>query len=183
MPEKYYLTTNESLLLIIDLQDKLMNAMSEKEGVYKNTRLLLTAANQYRLPVVVTEQYPKGLGPTAVEIAEALEEHQLVEKNAFDACTEDTNRILREHGRKQIIVCGSETHICVYQTVRHLLDLGYQVFVTADAVCSRFKANYKNGLQLMAEMGAVIITAEGIVFDWMKVSGTPEFKVISPLLK
>jgi nicotinamidase-related amidase len=181
---KFRLHRQDSLLLIIDLQDKLLNAMKYKEAVVKNTNLLLKLAEQTGVPVVVTEQYPRGLGPTVSELKVNFPAGtEVIEKMSFNACTPDTRKALFTYNRPKIIVTGSETHVCVYQTVRDLIQSGYAVHVACDAVCSRFKQNYLSGLALMKQMGAVITNAETIFFDILKTSGTPEFKALSPLLK
>ncbi|MEA1962496.1 MAG: isochorismatase family protein [Bacillota bacterium] len=180
---KYELINEDSILLVIDLQEKLMKAMEKREQVYKNTNLLIAIAKQFNIPIIITEQYPKGLGTTVSEIQNNLDQYEYVEKNSFNACTQSLKQILEKHKQKTILVTGSETHICVFQTVRDLLEKGYQVQVVKDAVCSRTEDNYNNGLDLMKDMGAVISNAETMVFDLLKVSGTPEFKAISPLLK
>lgn len=182
--ERFTLQAKDSVLLVIDIQEKLMKAMEQRDQLCKKTIMLLKVAEQFKIPVIVTEQYPKGLGSTVSDIASALPpDCRRVEKSSFNACSDQFRQVLAETGRHTVVVCGTETHVCVYQTVRSLLDLGYQVFVVLDAVCSRYHVNYRNGLQLMAAMGAVVITAEGVAFDLMKVAGTPEFKAISPLIK
>jgi len=182
--ERFRLKADDAILLVIDLQEKLMPTMDRREEVYKNTVFLLNVAAQYKLPVIVTEQYPRGLGTTVPEIAKALPEGSgLVEKVTFDACGNGLLDTLAATGRKTVLVCGCETHVCVYQTVRSMLVMGYKVFVAGDAVCSRFPANYQSGLQLMAEMGAVVISSEGAAFAVMQVAGTPEVKGSSNLLK
>jgi nicotinamidase-related amidase len=181
---KYRLDRLDSLLLIIDLQDKLLKAMKYRDSVVKNTSLLLKLARETGLPVLVTEQNPRGLGPTVTEIKENFPEGtEVVEKMSFTACTLETRKALFAYDRPKIIVTGTETHVCVYQTVRDLLENGYTVHVVEDAICSRFKQNYRSGLELMKQMGAVITNAETIFFDILKISGTPEFKALSPLLK
>ncbi|MBO8158492.1 hydrolase [Thermosyntropha sp.] len=180
---KFTLDSKQAVLLIIDLQEKLMRVMKDREAVFKNTKLLLATARQLEIPVVLTEQYPKGLGSTVEEIKEAAENYHYLEKMSFTACTDDLREILNRLGRKYVIVAGSETHVCVFQTVRDLIETGYIVHVAKDAVCSRFDLNYENGLMLMRDVGAVITNTETVVFDLLKVSGTPEFKAISPLLK
>ena len=182
--ERYKLMKEDAVLLIIDIQDKLMTAMDQREKVYKNTKLMLSVAKEFDLPVVVTEQYPRGLGSTVPEIASELPAScGMVDKKTFDACKSGLAETLAETGRKQVIVCGTETHVCVFQTTRSMLELGYKVFVVRDAVCSRTDENYQSGLQLMTEMGAVVISAEGIAFDFLQASGTPAFKAISAQLK
>ncbi len=181
---KFKLEREQALLLIIDLQERLMNAMKDRERVYGNTRLLLATARELQIPVIVTEQYPRGLGPTVPEIKEALPaECHYVEKVSFSACCGDLDGYLPGAGRRQIIVTGSETHVCVFQTTRDLLEQGFLVTLASDAVCSRTDENYQNGLQLMRDMGAVISNTESIIFDLLIAAGSPEFKAISPLLK
>lgn len=181
---KFRLDRLDTLLLIIDLQDKLLKAMKYRDAVVKNTNLLLKLASETGLPVLVTEQNPQGLGKTVPELVENFPEGTaVIEKMSFTACTQDTKKALFGFDRPKIIVTGCETHVCVYQTVRDLLDDGYTVHVVEDAVCSRFKQNYRSGLELMKQMGAVITNTESIFFDILKVAGTPEFKALSPLLK
>lgn len=180
---KYELSKEDVVLLVIDLQEKLMKAMDQKEKVYKNTNLLMAAAYQMDIPLIVSEQYPRGLGSTVDDIKKNLQDYQYIEKKSFSAYIPEMQKILENTGRKTVIVAGSETHICVYQTVRDLIKEGYNVHLVRDAVCSRFKENYLNGLELMREVGAVISTAEAVTFDLLKEAGTSDFKVISPLLK
>ncbi len=180
---KHCLHADQSMFLIIDLQENLMKVMKYADKVYKNTLLILATCHRLGMPVTVTEQYPKGLGRTVPEVADHLGEHNLLEKISFSACTEDALKVLRELNRRQVLVAGSETHVCVFQTVRDLLAVGFEVYVLRDAVCSRFKDNYKNALKLMEREGAIITDAETVVFDLLKVAGTPQFKAIAPLLK
>jgi len=180
---KYHVNKEDAVLVIIDIQERLMNAMAERDQVYKNTALLVETARQFNIPVIVSEQYPRGLGSTVAEIKDHLEDYQyqLIEKTSFSVS--DQLQEIMPPGRKTLIVTGTETHVCVYQTVRNMVEAGYNVHVAKDAVCSRFEINYSNGLELMREAGAVISNTESIVFDLLKISGTPEFKAISPLLK
>ncbi len=180
---KYKLDAQDTILMVIDVQDKLMAAMKDQEKVYARINLLLEAAKQLDMPVIVTEQYPQGLGSTVDIVARHLPPHQYLDKTTFTACTDGLWDILEPLNRKTVLVTGSETHICVFQTTRDLQEAGYQVHLIRDAVCSRFDENYENGLQLMRETGAVITTAETVVFDLLKKSGTPEFKAISALVK
>lgn len=179
----YKLEAQDTVLIIIDLQEKLMRAMKDKERVYKNTNLLIEAAKQLNIPIIVTEQYPKGLGATVDEIKDQLPEHFYLDKVSFSACVGNLPIELEKLGRKNILITGSETHICVFQTTRDLVAAGYNVQVVKDAICSRTDENYINGLELMKDVGAIITNAETVVFDLLKVSGTPEFKAISALLK
>jgi isochorismate hydrolase len=181
--KKHCLQSDELFFLIIDLQGNLMKVMDHAAQVYKSTRIMLGACRQLKIPVAVTEQYPKGLGRTVPEISEHLGEHLLLEKVSFSAVTKETLGRLRGLRRRQVLVAGSETHICVFQTVRDLLAEGFEVYLLRDAVCSRRKDNYQNGLNLMKEEGAVITDVETAVFDLLKVAGTPDFKAIQPLIK
>lgn len=178
----YSVFPEECVLVVIDLQEKLMKVMPDREEVVRNTLILLELANQFQIPVVVTEQYPKGLGPTVPEITSQLKGNRLLEKITYSACPELVDQ-LKETGRGQVVVVGSETHICVYQTVRDLLAADFKVQVPCDAVCSRRTLNYENGLSLMRELGAVITNTETLVFDMLKKAGTKEFKVMSALVK
>ncbi|MDD3852105.1 MAG: isochorismatase family protein [Syntrophomonadaceae bacterium] len=179
---KFRLNSEDTVLLVIDLQEKLMKAMDQSENVYRYTNLLLDTAKQLQIPVIVSEQYPRGLGSTVEQICEHLSEHQLIEKTTF-SCGEPLLIKIADLKRNTVIVTGSETHVCVFQTVTDLLDKGYNVHVVRNAVCSRFKDDYKSGLELMKEAGAIITNAETVVFDLLKQSGTPDFKAISPLIK
>ncbi|MGI5921746.1 MAG: hydrolase [Syntrophomonadaceae bacterium] len=180
---KFKIEAENSLLMIIDLQERLLKAMKDREKVVKNTNLLLATAYESDIPVVVTEQYPKGLGSTVEEIKSNLRDYEYMEKTSFSAWVDEMKAILNKLGRKSVILTGSETHVCVFQTARDLIEDGYNVHLVKDAVCSRFDENYENGLDLMKEAGAVITNTETVVFDILKKAGTPQFKVISPLIK
>lgn len=181
--DKFSLHREDALLLIIDIQEKLAPVIKDKEVVIKNTNILIETAKILDIPVVVTEQYPKGLGPTVEEIRENLENAQVFEKLLFSACTDEVMETIEAHGKKKIIITGMETHVCVFQTTRDLLNAGYEVFLVADGVSSRTEGNYRNGLELMRDMGAVITNTETVLFDLMKKAGTPEFKILSKLIK
>jgi nicotinamidase-related amidase len=184
MMNRFVLESEDAVILIIDLQERLMNSMKDREKVYKNSNLLLNLAKEMGIPVIISEQYPKGLGATVDLIKQNLpEDYAYVEKVSFSTCGSGLLEILKDMSRKTVIVAGSETHVCVFQTVRDLIYAGYNVHVSRDAVCSRFDENYENGLDLMKDLGAVVSNTETIVFDLLKMSGTPAFKAISPLLK
>ena len=181
---RFHLNAEEAVLLIIDVQTKLMAAMEERDRVYRNTGILLTAARELHIPVVVTEQYPKGLGPTVPEVAELLPlDAHMLEKSSFDAARDGLLPVLEALGRRSVMICGDESHVCVYQTARSLLEAGHRVFPIGDAICSRSPHNCRSGLALMDRMGACVLTAEGAAFDLLKVSGTPAFKAVSKALK
>lgn len=180
---KFYLKSADALLLIIDMQEKLLPAMPYRDQAVKNTNLLLELAKACQMPVVLTEQYPQGLGRTVEEIRVNCPPVRLIEKMTFSAYTPELADYLQAGGRRQVIVAGTETHVCVYQTARDLLKEGYTVFLCADAVASRFNLNYHNSLDLLRQMGAVVTNTETAIFDILRVAGTPEFKAMSRLLK
>lgn len=181
--EKFALKAEDTVLLIIDIQEKLTKVMKHKDQVVGNTNILISAAEEMNIPVVVTEQYPKGLGNTVPELEERLGKAKIFEKVHFTAYIDEVKAELKEIGRKKVIMAGMETHICVFQTARDLLNDDYEVFLVKDAVCSRTKENYLNGLSLMENMGTVITNTETVIFDLLKKAGTPEFKALSKLIK
>lgn len=180
---RYALNRDNTALLIIDIQEKLASIMKYKEQIIDNTKILITAAKEMNMPIIVTEQYPKGIGPTIADIKEAVDNMEAFEKTNFSAYIGKIKEALDATGRKKVIITGMETHICVFQTARDLIENGYEVFIARDAVCSRTKENFLNGLELMKDVGAVISNTEAIVFDLLKIAGTPEFKVLSKLIK
>lgn len=157
--------------------------MKYGDQVIRNTNTLISIAKKLGIPIVVTEQYPKGLGKIVSELGNNLDGSLVYEKVTFTGCTHEVTSTLAYLGRKKIIITGMETHVCVFQTVRDLLSLGYQIFVVGDAVCSRTKENWMNGLALMSSMGAVVTNTESVFFDLIKEAGTPLFKELSKLIK
>lgn len=175
---------NNCLLLVVDLQERLMAAMpgAVAEQVQRNTCILAETAQIFNLPVVVSEQYPKGLGPTLPDIRAALPQGtEPIEKLAFSCCKETGFAPLLT--RPEIILCGAETHVCVLQTVLDLLEQGRRVYVAADATCSRTKSNWRLGLDMMQRAGAVIGSTEVFAFGLLGEAGTERFKRISRLVK
>lgn len=178
-------------LLVIDIQERLAAVMPEKivERCVKHTGILLAAAQRLGLPVVVSEQYPKGLGPTVPALAEALAQlppgqlHRF-DKLTFSACAApELAARLPSLGRDQWILAGMETHICVLQTARDLLRRGVAVHVAVDAVASRTKLNFLVGLEQLRAMGAVPSCTETLVFDLLGRASGDDFKALSRLIK
>lgn len=180
---QFTLRRNEAVLLIIDIQEGLAAAMAEKNKIIKNTEILIEAASLMNIPVIVTEQYPKGLGNTVKELKERRDLYAKVEKTQFSAYTDALKIPLMNLGRKKIIVTGMETHVCVFQTVRDLLKEGYEVYLVNDGVTSRTKENHTNGIDLMKQMGATIVSTEVALFDLLKDSKAAEFKAVSSMIK
>jgi len=181
---KFTLDKNNVTLLIVDIQDKLAAAMKQREKVVENTLHLIELAKMLDIPIIVTEQYPKGLGSTVPEIKEALPAYVPIEKLTFNCCgVADFSGALKRAGRRKIILTGMETHICVLQTALGLLQDGYAVHAVSDAVCSRTKENWKVGLGFMYDAGAVITGTETVLFQLLGVAGTEEFKAVSKRIK
>jgi len=180
-----------SQLVVIDVQERLASAMDKKvrEHLLDNAARLIQAAGLLEIPVRRTEQYPKGLGPTEPALAELLAAlpngGAAVEKTAFSCCAvEDFNAAVDSSPeRHQVVLTGMESHVCVLQTALELQAAGRQVFVVADAVCSRSKANHKNALRRLAAAGVVVSNTESVLFEWMRDARHPQFKAISKLLK
>ena len=184
--ERFFLAAEESLLVVIDVQERLCKAMDEQVlgQLTANTAILLEAAHELQLPVAVTEQYVKGLGPTVDVLAEKMGTAPRYEKMAFSCCgCSEFVEQLRNSGRRQIVITGMETHVCVLQTVLELLDAGYQVQVVRDAVMSRSKHTWNTALEEMRQAGAVITCTESVLFQWLRVAGTEPFKKLSKLVK
>jgi nicotinamidase-related amidase len=185
MTEKnFILDRNDSLLLIVDIQEKLAAVMSEREKVISNCLHLVEASKLFRMPVLITEQYSKGLGPTVSEIKNGLQSYEPIEKITFDCCqVELFLDQIQNSKRKQIILSGMETHICVLQTCLSLLKEHYTVHVVMDAVCSRTGDNFRAGIEMMRDAGAVITCTETVLFQLLERAGTEEFRAISKRIK
>ncbi len=182
--DKFQLNREDTVLLIVDIQEKLAVVMKERDKVVKNNLHLIELAKMINMPVMVTEQYPKGLGTTVTELREAIPSYRPVEKMTFDCCGQPTFLgELKEHKRKNVVLTGMETHICVLQTCIGLLGGGINVHLVQDAVCSRTKENWKTGVELMRDAGAVVTSTETVLFQLLKVAGTEEFKKISKRIK
>jgi nicotinamidase-related amidase len=178
------LNINNTLLLVIDIQGKLASMMHDKIAVYENVKRLIKGARVLEMPIIWTEQYPEGIGATIPEIAKTLDGFKPIPKMTFSCCRNDEFlNALKATNRKQILVTGIETHICVYQTTLELLDAGYEVEVVADAVSSRTPQNKEIGLQKMKTAGAGITGTETALYELLKVAKGPEFKQILKIVK
>jgi len=182
------LSRSRAALLVVDIQDRLLPAMAADAvaEVVANTKILILAARQLGLPIVVSQQYPRGLGPTTQPIEEALAGGEVLRFDKLEfsaAAAPEFGPLATTLGRDQWILCGMETHVCVYQTARDLAARGWATHVCADAVCSRTRRNYELGLDLMARAGAVITATEVCVFDLLGKAGSDEFRVLSKAIK
>ena len=183
----FTLYPGSTALLVIDMQERLGAAMPEKlwKRAVKNTQVLVDGARLLEVPVIVTEEYPKGLGPTVGAVRELLPSGtETVHKMDFScAHLPDVRGCLDEHRRRQLVIVGQETHVCVFQSVRHFVERGWFCHVVSDAVLSRKKENWEVGLRLMDGAGATITSTETVLFDLMKTAEHPAFRTVSGLVR
>lgn len=181
------LQSQQSQLIIIDQQSRLGAAMPEADWqqVLRHSSRLLQAANALNIPVLLSEQYPKGLGATDAEIKNLLaDNHQRFEKTEFSCCANAAyQQQLINNKHNQLILTGMETHVCVLQTAIEAMDSGFEVFVVEDAVCSRDSSHKHNALQRLRQAGVIITNHESVLFEWMRDARHEQFKFISSLLK
>jgi nicotinamidase-related amidase len=171
-------------LVVVDVQERLMQAVGQKERVIANIIKLLHLSALFNLPVILTEHYLKAFGPTLSEITECLPSYEPIQKIVFNCCEVDAfNERLDSAGLKKIILTGVESHICIFQTCVPLLEKGYQVHVPLDAVDSRTDENRRVGLRLMEKAGAFITSTETIIYQILKRGGTREFKEMLQWIK
>ena len=180
------LNAEQCALLVIDIQEKLLPPIFQKEQLIKNSQLLIRLAGILKLPALMTTQYAKGLGNTVPEIASLLPETQAIDKQMFSCFGSDVFCSLLKRlpgNRNTVLLCGMESHICVTQTALSALREGYIVHVASDAVSSRTEWNWKIGLERMRAAGAVISSTEMIIYELLRSSGSPAFKEMLPYLK
>jgi nicotinamidase-related amidase len=170
------LQRDNAALVVVDVQEG-FRSYDSFAGVATACAKLLAAARILGVPALVSEQYPKGLGHSAPELG--IEDERRIEKTVFSAARADGFDL---DARRQAIVCGIETHVCVSQTVHDLLERGVEVHVPADAVGSRHEIDYERGLERLERAGAVVSTVEGSLFELLERAGTPEFKAIQKLI-
>ncbi|PQO45259.1 hydrolase [Blastopirellula marina] len=184
MPESIHnpllMTPKNTALLVIDMQEKLLPSIDAAARVTWNTRRLLDGAAILEVPVLGTEQYPKGLGATVPEIAERLGE--VPEKLEFSSCNCVAEKLTKLN-RPKVLLAGIEAHVCVQQTALDLLALGYDVLLAVDAIGSRFRQDKRIALRRMESCGVTLTTTEAALFEWCRVAGTPQFKQISGLVR
>lgn len=178
------LDRRRSLLLVIDFQANLAPAIHEGAAAVAKARRLLEIARLLDVPRLASEQYPRGLGPTLPELAALLEPGETVEKLAFSAAREPAFlEALAARRRPQLVVTGMEAHVCVLQTALVLKELGYAVFLVADAVGSRRPEDRALALQRLQAAGVTLVSAEMVAFEWLGRAGTAEFREALPLIK
>lgn len=177
------IAATDSVLVVVDVQEKLLPLIDRSPQILINIAFLLDAAKLFDVPVLATEQYPKGLGPTSSAIAQRLTS-AIPEKTAFSCCgsTEFSNQI-GKCGRSRPILVGIETHVCVLQTALDLLERGYEVAIPVDAVAARGLVDHDTALRRMERAGALLATSEMVAFEWLGGSSSPAFKSISALVQ
>ena len=181
------LDAEKSSLLLIDVQERLLPAMLAPEPVVRNGAVLLKAAEMLHVPVTVSEQYPRGLGPTVAELAAEAPQARKFEKLSF-SCWRDRAMAshfidLHEGGRPQVILAGIEAHVCVLQTAIDMGQAGFSVFAVADAMSSRRQSSVEVALERMKANGVQVITTEMAIFELLGQAGNPAFKALSALVK
>jgi nicotinamidase-related amidase len=178
------LQIDNTFLLLIDMQDKLYRAMHDKEDLLENVRKLIMGIKAFGIPIVMSEQYPEGIGKTIPEVAELLPDTPGIRKLSFSCCADrECNAAMAVTERNQALIAGIEAHVCVYQTAMDLLDGGYEVQVVADAVSSRSSRNRDIGLQKMRDAGVVITSVEIALFELLRTAESGKFREISKILK
>jgi nicotinamidase-related amidase len=178
------LSPQNAALVVVDIQEKLMAAMSRRAEVVAGADKLLRAARALNLPALVTLQYAKGLGPPCAELTEAATGAPTFEKMTFSCCGVDAfQNAVKDLRRQRIVLCGVETHVCVLQTAIDLMNDGYFVYVCADAICSRRDTDRDVALERMRDCGAVITTVESAIFEMLREAGTDQFKACRSLFK
>ena len=171
-------------MVVVDVQGKLARLMHEREALFKNIRILIEGAKILGIPIVSCRQAPDALGPTIPEVAELLGGIEPIDKVSFSCCAEGGfNEALAAAGRKQVLLCGIEAHVCIWQTAMGLLESGFDVHVAADAVSSRSGENKQVALNRMAAGGAEIVCTEMALFELLRTAEHPNFRQIAKLVK
>lgn len=178
------MSAGNSVLAVVDVQERLAPATAEPDLVVRNCATLMAAADRLSIPVLFSEQYPRGLGRTVTGLREGRAEDSFIEKLHFSCAGEPAFlERLRSLDRRQVVIAGMEAHVCVLQTAVGLKAAGYDVFVAADAITSRAPSNKALALARMERAGIEIVSVEMVLFEWMHVAGTDEFRDISRLIK
>ncbi len=181
---EFVATSHDCMLLVIDFQSAMLKVMPEWAETARTVNQLTGAAEALDIPILLTEQYTKGLGPTIPEVLDGISAPEVFHKEHFSACLEP-DFLPRVHacGRRQIVVAGMETHVCVLQTCLDLIRAGFQVHLAADAVASRKVRNRDIAIDLMRQAGAVITSTEIVIFQWARRANTDSFRRILPIVR
>ena len=181
--EGTYTDKEKSLLLVVDIQPKLMVTMDKGERTVENTVGLIKAFKEYGMHVLATEQYPKGLGRSDEKILAEIDDEKIFSKTSFNALTPEVHEFIKKKGIEKVFVTGAEGHVCIYQTIRALLDMGLDVFYVDDAISSYTDELKKIARKSLRDMGAVLVNTELVLFDLAVDSKDPNFKFVSNLVK
>ena len=178
------LEINNCSLVIVDVQGRLAQLMHNKEALFRNIEILIKAAKLLEIPVIWCQQVPDTLGPTIPQLAELLADDEPINKADFSCCGEEAfNAKLQHLGRKQVLLCGIETHVCIYQTAVDLLKRNFTVDIITDAVSSRTPENKQIALSRISAEGAKISSTEMVLFELLKTAKHPQFRQIAKLVK
>jgi nicotinamidase-related amidase len=178
------LESRNCCLVVVDVQGKLARIMADKKPLFRNIQILIQGARILEIPILWCQQAPEALGPTVPEIAHLLTGVEPIDKASFSCCgAEKFNRVLDQTNARQVLLCGIETHVCVYQTAMDLLARHLEPTVIADAVSSRTAQNRQIALTRMAAEGARIASTEMVLFELLKTARHPQFKAIARLVK
>lgn len=186
IPKPYRIERNDCQAMLIDMQEKLVPHIADHRKLLKKTAILIQGLQALNIPIMVNEQYPKGLGSTLPELTQLLSEKNtpVFEKTTFSACDTPTSwHHIAQQNRNNVILFGTETHVCVMQTALDLLDNGMQPIIITDSVGSRDLYDRKIAIRRMRRAGAVVTTTEAILFELCRSSEDPAFKTISTLVK
>ena len=175
---------SDSCLVVVDLQEPFLKTMFDRQMVIENAGKLIQAAGIMHLPTLVTLQNPEKMGDTIPEIKELLPPHEPISKMAFSCCGDQGFKLrLQGLGKKRVILCGVEAHVCISQTAHDLLANGYRVHVPEDAVCSRKERDWRAGLEKMRQSGIIVTSTEAVIFELVERAGTDEFREILKLVR
>lgn len=178
------LNPDNTVFLMIDIQEKLVNMLKNSMEIVNNNAILAKSAKILGVPVLLTEQYPQGLGSTVLAVREYVNPDNVYEKTSFSALgVESIRAALEQTDRKKVVLSGIESHICVYQTARELMANGYEVFVVKNACASRSKKDYRTALELMRDYGAKLTCVETVLFELLGDANHPNFKEIQMFIK
>lgn len=174
------LNKEDSILLLIDVQEKLTPAVLNSEAFIAHCEWLLKLARRMNVPILASEQYPQGLGPTIKQLRTYFSQEDCVDKIHFSSMSDaNYDQRLKKFHKKQLVLIGIEAHVCVLQTALEMKQQGFDVFVVVDAVSSRGEQNLKYGLKRMKQDGVHLVTSEMVFFEWLRKAGTPEFRELS----
>lgn len=173
----------DTMAIVIDYQEKILAAMAEKEELLRKSEILLKGLKAMEIPMVLTTQYAKGLGNNVEQITEAMGVSEAIDKGCFSVFASDEVKAALPRGRKNVIICGIEAHICVLQTIIDMKEAGYQPILVTDCVTSRSLADKEIALLRAQQEGALLTTTEAVLYELMETSKAPEFKTVSALIK